>query len=95
MVLPISTTKSTKDTKNDSFVFFVSFVLFVVAVTDPTGSEPFGATPCPGTMIRNPPTGGAAESGAVADEDLARVVAAWPNLPAEARRKVLALLGGS
>jgi len=46
-------------------------------------------------MIRNPPTGGAAESGAVADEDLARVVAAWPNLPAEARRKVLALLGGS
>lgn len=32
-------------------------------------------------------------AGAAADADLARVVAAWPNLPDPIRRAVLALIG--
>jgi hypothetical protein len=57
----------------------------------PTGSEPIGATCKPAKVLRESAQGSGAESGAVFDPDLARLVDIWPKLPDHVRRAILTL----
>jgi hypothetical protein len=67
----------------------------------PTGFELIATTTSQHNELGNPPPAGAAQSGAVTsgvlppDRDLARVVAAWPDLEQHIRAAVLALVGAA
>ena len=64
----------------------------------PRGSELQSATPDGHNNLGNPPSEGAAKSGAVSggfpsDPDLARVLDVWPTLPGPSRLAIVALIG--
>ena len=67
----------------------------------PTGTELIAASASEDRRLGNPPSGSAAQSGAVAaesppaDPDLARVLDAWHRLPQHIRAAVLALVGAA
>jgi hypothetical protein len=64
----------------------------------PTGLELPSVTRDTDNNLGNPPTVGAAKSGAVetgGDADLARVVAVWSDLPEPIRRAVLAMIAAA
>jgi hypothetical protein len=59
------------------------------------GLEPDSASVCPGAILGKSLPAGAAKSGAETgqiDPDLARLLDAWPNLPAKDKAAILAIL---
>jgi len=70
----------------------------VDAIVRLEGVESFDVTSRNGKTLRNHCGESAAQSGAVlpdltnADNDLLRVISAWPHLPAQARNAILAML---